>query len=398
MNEHGDMTARSDASEDGLVCRSLVVRAIREGDREVDVVASTDDVDSYGDVVEQTWNLDRYNANPVVLYNHSRYGDTLPIGTARNVGVSDGALRATVRFASAEANPQAERVWQLVREKVLRAVSVGFMPGDVRQEMRDGRDIYVLANNDLHEISVVPVPANPKALARMRARALPSVTRGTAANTTPTEGITMSEKTVSKMLTAAATLGLPADSEERAEAAIVARASQMGDVCKALGLHHTSTPVEVSAKLAELSTAAASLPKIEAECKALRADKEARETAERAGHVDALIEATPALKSARAALEAFALADYAAFCKSYPKPANTARERSLTSEITPHGGAPEESMFTPRAPTKSASEDMLDAADRIAREFMAKDKSLSYSAAFKKAGIAIRDARAAARS
>ncbi|NOU33328.1 MAG: hypothetical protein HOO96_35980 [Polyangiaceae bacterium] len=133
-------------------------------------MASTAAVDSYGEIVEQVWKLERYMANPVVLFGHQ--SRELPIGRSTFVGVRGGQLECTVRFASPEANPKAEQVWQLVKEDVLRAVSVGFMPGSVRYEKRGGEDVAVLSDNELHEISIVPIPANPEALAKMRAKGI----------------------------------------------------------------------------------------------------------------------------------------------------------------------------------------------------------------------------------
>jgi HK97 family phage prohead protease len=143
------------------------VRSLNEASRSVDVVASTEAVDSYNEVVSLSWDLRRYLQNPVVLYGHN--SRALPVGKASNVRVSDGALRATITFATEAANPEAERVWQLVREGILNAVSVGFVPGSVRSETRNGVAVTVLDNNELHEISVVPIPANSEALMKAKA-------------------------------------------------------------------------------------------------------------------------------------------------------------------------------------------------------------------------------------
>src|SRR5687768_10251178 len=106
-------------SED-LVRRSfgITVRSINDDERSVDVIASTDAIDAYGEIVEQDWDLKRYRANPVVLYNHNREGwletldpeYTLPVGFAKNVGVVDGKLQATLCFVDEKASPMAERV------------------------------------------------------------------------------------------------------------------------------------------------------------------------------------------------------------------------------------------------------------------------------------------------
>lgn len=147
---------------------SLTVRSFDAAARSVDCVASSDAIDSYGEIVDQgSWNLARFLANPVVLFAHD--SRALPIGRASDVRVEGGKLRARIHFATAAANPVAEQVFQLVKEGALSAVSVGFVPGAVRTEMRDGREIEVLSECELHELSVVPIPANPEAVMRARA-------------------------------------------------------------------------------------------------------------------------------------------------------------------------------------------------------------------------------------
>jgi HK97 family phage prohead protease len=148
--------------------------------RSVDVVASTDTIDSHGTVLRQNWRLERYRSNPVVLYAHDSC--ELPIGTASNVRLEDGQLRATLTFSTAELNPLAEQVWLNVKAGVLRGISVGFWPHSVLFETHDDVEVLVFDDLELLEISVVPVGSNPETLAEMRSRAL-AVKRG--ADTAP---------------------------------------------------------------------------------------------------------------------------------------------------------------------------------------------------------------------
>jgi HK97 family phage prohead protease len=134
--------------------------------RSFDVVASTESIDSHGDIVKQSWRLERYEANPVVLLGHGG----LPIGKGSNVRVEDGALKMRVTLVSEKANPQAEQVLQLMREDALKAVSVGFRPGRRSTEKRDGREVRVLDDNELLEVSVVAIGSNPDAQAKDHAR------------------------------------------------------------------------------------------------------------------------------------------------------------------------------------------------------------------------------------
>lgn len=155
----------------GLIALSLARRGIDLEKRTVDFIASTDAIDTYGEVVDQaSWELDIYKANPVVLYAHD--SDDLPIGKCLDIAVRNGQLECKLQIATATENPLAENVWACLVGEYLRAVSVGFIPANYRWEKRDGTEVLVLSGNSLREISVTPVPANHEALAKMRARAM----------------------------------------------------------------------------------------------------------------------------------------------------------------------------------------------------------------------------------
>ena len=144
--------------------------------RTVEFIASTSAPDSDGDIVEQVWRLDRFKSNPVILFGHN--SRALPIGVAvsvttpKNQDTGKTELHIKVKFATEEANPEAEKVFKLIEQGILRAVSVGFIPHEVRMEKHDDVDIFVLSDNELLEVSVVPIPANQEALAKMKAKAL----------------------------------------------------------------------------------------------------------------------------------------------------------------------------------------------------------------------------------
>jgi HK97 family phage prohead protease len=161
---------------DGVVQEVFVEdKAIRVEAREVDFTASTADMDAHGDIVEQEFLFERFLRNPVILFAHN--STALPIGQAANVRVEGGALRLTVKFASKQANPLAEQVFLLIKERVLRAMSIGFVPHDIRREMRDEKEVWILSKNELIESSVVPIPANPNALVDAKAKALGTKTQ-----------------------------------------------------------------------------------------------------------------------------------------------------------------------------------------------------------------------------
>jgi HK97 family phage prohead protease len=154
----------------GLYVRSLHVRAVREVEREVDAVASTEAVDSYGEIVRANWDLDRYLDNPVILWAHNRLEDRLPVGRAKNVRVEDGQLLMTVVFDAVTEFD--EQVFQKYVSGTLKGFSVGFNPRSIRVEKLNGEEVVVLDDNELFEVSCVPIPSNPEALAKARIRAL----------------------------------------------------------------------------------------------------------------------------------------------------------------------------------------------------------------------------------
>lgn len=173
-----------------LICRSFGVTA-RSGSidlnaRTIDFICSTDTIDAYGDSVEQKWDLKRFNANPVLLFAHD--SRDLPIGTCERMRVAPhpttgrDCLQCTGRLVSEKANPRAEQVLMLFNEGALNAVSVGFLPHTIRFEKRDDKEVCVLSDNELFELSVTPIPANPDALAKHVERARTNAPRAPETN------------------------------------------------------------------------------------------------------------------------------------------------------------------------------------------------------------------------
>ena len=84
--------------------------------------------------------------------------------------LKDGQLLVDVEFEPAEINELAEKIYQKLLFGSLKAVSVGFMPIGKGQwgkdeESLDGKNpTYYYAGQELLEVSVVNIPANPNAL------------------------------------------------------------------------------------------------------------------------------------------------------------------------------------------------------------------------------------------
>ena len=131
----------------------------------VTFVLSTDDVDRHGDVVSADgWRVEAYLQNPVLLWAHDYRHPA--IGRAASVWSEPHRLLAKMEFAP---GAFAQEVATLYASGFQRGVSVGFRP--IRwEERRDARTGGFLGlrylEQELLEVSAVPVPANRSALRR----------------------------------------------------------------------------------------------------------------------------------------------------------------------------------------------------------------------------------------
>ena len=119
----------------------------------------------------QAWKLDNFRANPVFLWAH-RSGEP-PIGKVVEIADSKGYLDGTVEYAEAGIYPFADTIFQLVRGGYINAVSTSWDPIDYKfttdRERPGGIDFKLV---DLLELSQVPVPALPTALATARSHGI----------------------------------------------------------------------------------------------------------------------------------------------------------------------------------------------------------------------------------
>ncbi len=146
------------------VLLKAVDTVITESDEErvLNFRISTETPDSYNDVIKADgWDLERFEKNPVVLWAHDHRQP--PVGQALSLEVDGDALVASAKFADAETYAFADTVFRLLKKGFLRATSVGFFPREWTYD--EDRGGYNFISNELFEFSIVPVPANPDALA-----------------------------------------------------------------------------------------------------------------------------------------------------------------------------------------------------------------------------------------
>lgn len=140
---------------------TLAVLKAAKGARRFRAIASAGTVDRAGDIVEPSgWRLESYRKNPVILVSHDSQG--LPVARATHIAVEGRALAIEGQFPPAGTSARADEAWDLIEAGILGAVSVGFLPLKA-EPRRDGMGWRYL-EQDLLEVSLVSVPANPDAL------------------------------------------------------------------------------------------------------------------------------------------------------------------------------------------------------------------------------------------
>lgn len=152
------------------VFKTWMMRAETGNDGTTKVIASTPSVDRYGDVVAPDWKLERFAANPVVVWSHD-YSQP-PVGKVTDLSMDGDALIASIKWDDSEPGSMGATVARQFREGYLSAVSVGFAPtkSTPRKELPEdhpaaGKSGQYLTGNELLEISAVSIPANPEAVA-----------------------------------------------------------------------------------------------------------------------------------------------------------------------------------------------------------------------------------------
>lgn len=145
MKNNLSMSLKAQSSENGII--------------KVTGLANTKARDRVGDIIPTSaWSnkaLDNYVKNPVILAHHDM---SRPVGKMINYNVTDQGLEIEAEIHEI-ADPQ---VYALVNSGLLKAFSIGFTIEDLEYE--SDTDSFIIKELQLHEISVVSVPANQDSL------------------------------------------------------------------------------------------------------------------------------------------------------------------------------------------------------------------------------------------
>jgi HK97 family phage prohead protease len=159
--------------------KSIEKAGAQSEDNPFTFVLSTDDVDRVGDIVDQDGiSLALFRKNPVALFAHNH---RQPVGVWENIRKEATAtgkrLVADLKLASHGTSRFIDELRALIEQRIVRATSIGF--GVSKYEPLNPDKPYAglrYLKTELHEASLVAVPANPYAL-RLKSLGISEETR-----------------------------------------------------------------------------------------------------------------------------------------------------------------------------------------------------------------------------
>jgi HK97 family phage major capsid protein/HK97 family phage prohead protease len=148
------------------VVRKVTVAQQAAGGDVLEYVLSDGSLDRYGTVINPAgWDLTEFRKNPIAFFNHDK---NFPIGQWDNVRVEGGRLMGHLRLAAEGTSARIDEIVRLIRQGILKAVSVGFSPKTKEPLKRsDGTPVpggIHYLRQELLEASLVGVGGNANAL------------------------------------------------------------------------------------------------------------------------------------------------------------------------------------------------------------------------------------------
>lgn len=155
----------------------------------------------------------------------------------------------------------------------------------------------------------------------------------------------------------AAVLGRTAKDETEAGAIVRAAIEDKTELHRALALPIDAPRADAISKIAELTTQASRVGKLEKDLAESKASVElaVSEATKRVEHLSALFAARPELNAARPAIEVFARTDYAAFAAAYPMPDAKASADAKPTSATAHTKPLDVALSDARRENKASS-------------------------------------------
>lgn len=133
------------------------------GEREVEVIITTNQPDRDKDIVETSGiKLGSYNKNPVVLFQHN---PSIPVARTVKLDLGLTKMVALAKFPKEGVNPESDKVYSLIKEEIINSASIGFIPKQYSpidpEKPWAGQHFKEV---ELLEWSFVSIPSNSEAL------------------------------------------------------------------------------------------------------------------------------------------------------------------------------------------------------------------------------------------
>lgn len=137
--------------------KAVITRASKDQESDFIAIASTAVEDRHGEVVSvDGWDLKAFKENPILLWAHQH--DEIGIGQAKKFWVEGSGKKAKLMIEGFihEATEKSRALKYLVKEGIIKTVSVGFKPIEMEGN--------TYTKQELLEVSLVNVPANSQAM------------------------------------------------------------------------------------------------------------------------------------------------------------------------------------------------------------------------------------------
>ena len=156
-----------------------VLKDVTSDPRVLRFVASTNDVDRDGDIIDvDGWNLNEWNKNPVIMWAHDYSLPPIAKGIRAERDIRNNQLIIDARFPTIselapEGNPSehakfSETIFQMYKTDCLNAVSVGCsydkLDDNTTSNPKYANCRYHVVKQTLMELSCCPIGSNPNAL------------------------------------------------------------------------------------------------------------------------------------------------------------------------------------------------------------------------------------------
>ena len=153
-------------ADGGLGLRTPLLCEVKDmgdpADATLSFIATDETMDRYDEVISiDGWNVDNYLKNPVVVDSHNYGSVGCILGRTIQLTIIGGQMINQVQFALD--NPMGALAYKMAKAGFIRSESVGFRPQE--WVMGSGKDspYRTFTKQELLEISLVAVPANPGA-------------------------------------------------------------------------------------------------------------------------------------------------------------------------------------------------------------------------------------------